>query len=119
MKSLASLSAHQLECLARRALRFSLDLEHDILAARKTASLNLPQSVTWLGIVGGRWLFVAASDTRTSTFSCWTLSDVFEGSSKPLAECYLPGPVHDGEVEMQDGGVVIAISVGSRCKGCL
>ena len=90
-------------------------LQKGTLAIHKTASLGLPKSVTWLRIVGGRWLLVAASNQEISTFSCWTLTDVFEGKPKPLAERYLPGPVHDGEVEVQMEGVVIAISIGSRC----
>ncbi|KAJ7084032.1 hypothetical protein B0H15DRAFT_849841 [Mycena belliarum] len=74
--------------------------------------LFLPQSITWLRLVVGNWLFVASSDNHTSKISCWDMSLVFQGYTEPIAEAYLPGQVKTGELEIQNSGIVLALGLG-------
>ncbi|KAJ7130294.1 hypothetical protein C8R44DRAFT_64037 [Mycena epipterygia] len=76
--------------------------------------LYLPQSITWLRLVAGTWLFVASSDNHSSKISCWDLSMVFQGVIEPLTEAYLPGQVKTGKLEVQDSGIVLALGLGAE-----
>lgn len=115
LKPTASLTAKEVEALTRRIHGFAMDWEYDTVTSRSTLSFFSPRSVSWLKILSGRWVFVAASDTLSSSLACWDIGTAFSGETKPLAECYLTGPVHDAEVEVQTDGIVIAASVASRC----
>ncbi|KAJ6492755.1 hypothetical protein C8R47DRAFT_1119678, partial [Mycena vitilis] len=76
--------------------------------------LKLSQSITWLRLVAANWLFVASSDHSVSKISCWDLSLVFNGSTCPVAEAYLPGQVETAQLEVQDRGVVLALGLGKN-----
>ncbi|KAJ7161216.1 hypothetical protein C8R46DRAFT_1285341 [Mycena filopes] len=73
--------------------------------------MNLPHSITWLRLVAGDWLFVASSDHDVSKIICWDLSLLFQGYTDPIAEAYLPGQVETAQLELQDGGVALALGV--------
>ncbi|KAJ7760687.1 hypothetical protein DFH07DRAFT_957522 [Mycena maculata] len=114
IKGYALLDAGTLEALAHRVSRLSVEWEIGALTPVHDWRLDLPQSITWLRLVAGIWLFVASSDNHISKITCWDLSLVFQGSKEPLAEAYLPGQVKTGEMEMQDSGVVLALGLGSE-----
>ncbi|KAF7329747.1 hypothetical protein MKEN_00238000 [Mycena kentingensis (nom. inval.)] len=76
--------------------------------ARILTALRMPLSVTWLRLVAGNWLFVAASNDFTSRVTCYDLAD-----SLNIAYGYLPGLVKTGEVEIQDGSIVLALGLSS------
>ncbi|KAJ6577486.1 hypothetical protein B0H19DRAFT_1229597 [Mycena capillaripes] len=103
-----------LEALARRVSQLGLKWETGNLAPINNWRLCLPQSITWLRLVNGTWLFVASSDSNSSKLSCWELSLVFQGYTEPLAEAYLPGQVKTGKLEVQDSGIVIALGLGAE-----
>nr|GAT52966.1 predicted protein [Mycena chlorophos] len=69
---------------------------------------KLPLSVTWLRLVAGNWLFVAASDRTESQLLCYELSDL----SSDVARTYLPGRVKTGRAEIQEGRVILALALG-------
>ncbi|KAF7302427.1 F-box domain-containing protein [Mycena chlorophos] len=79
-------------------------------------TLHLPQSVTWLRLVGGRWLFVASSDDKVSKLACWDVAFVLEGNARPVAEGYLPGRVKTGAVEAFDSEIVLALGLGPESR---
>ncbi|KAJ6590932.1 hypothetical protein DFH09DRAFT_190435 [Mycena vulgaris] len=114
MKTYHLLDATALEALVRRMSTLSLKWAARDLSPVKIWRLYLPQSITWLRLVAGTWLFVASSDDHNSKISCWDLSLVFQGSLEPLAEAYLPGQVKTGKVEVQDSGVVLALGLGAE-----
>ena len=113
---MAALGAEQMEVLARRVARLSHDWNHDKVHFRSIVSFDQPRSVTWLRIVHGRFLFVASSDTQASGFACWDIGSAFLDEKKPIAECFFAGPVQGAAIEVQDEGVVIAVSVESWCE---
>jgi len=41
------------------------------------------------------------------------MGSVLSNNMEPVAECFLSGPVHTTDIEIQDEGVVIALAVGS------
>ncbi|KAJ7704433.1 hypothetical protein B0H17DRAFT_1039655 [Mycena rosella] len=86
---------------------------HD-LSPVKIWRLYLPQSINWLRLIAGTWLFVASSDNHVSKISCWDLSLVFQGYIEPLAEAYLPGQVKTGKLEVQASGIVLALGLGAE-----
>ncbi|KAF7319509.1 hypothetical protein HMN09_00290000 [Mycena chlorophos] len=69
---------------------------------------KLPLSVTWLRLVAGNWLFVAASDRVESQLLCYELSNL----SSDVARTYLPGRVKTGRTEIQEGRVILALALG-------
>ncbi|KAJ7163897.1 hypothetical protein C8R43DRAFT_989117 [Mycena crocata] len=117
LKTYDSLDASALEALVRRVSQLADKWQSGNLAPVNVRRLDLPQSITWLRLVSGSWLFVASSDNHSSKISCWNLSFVSQGSKKPLAEAYLPGQVKTGKVEVQDCGIVLAL--GLQCAEAL
>lgn len=87
-------------------------LKGEALSPKQVVHLDMALSVTWLRLVHGRWLFTASSDNYLSKFTCFDISRVYQGSSEAIAECFLPGPVNSGYVEVQPRGVVIALGLG-------
>ncbi|KAJ7481477.1 hypothetical protein FB451DRAFT_129695 [Mycena latifolia] len=112
LKGYDFLDADALEALVRRMARLTRKWAIGDLSPVKIWRLYLPQSITWLRLVAGTWLFVASSDNHISKISCWDLSLVFQGYTEPLAEAYLPGHVKTGKLEVQDSGVVLALGLG-------
>ncbi|KAJ7671518.1 hypothetical protein DFH06DRAFT_1320315 [Mycena polygramma] len=112
LKSCDLLGSIELEALVRRALRLARKWETGNLAPVNNWRLYLPQSITWLRLVNGTWLFVASSDTDSSKISCWELSILFQGYAEPLAEAFLPGQVKTAKLEVQASGIVIALGLG-------
>ena len=116
---IAALAAEQVEALTRRAKLLSDDWKSGIVKPQAVVRLDLPRSVTWLRLLCGRWLFVASYDTRASTFSCWDITDAFQGVTEPAAECCFSGPIKSAELQVQTDGVVIALAVSSWCESVL
>ncbi|KAJ7746321.1 hypothetical protein B0H16DRAFT_961522 [Mycena metata] len=106
------LDAVALEALVRRLSRLADKWEAGNLSPIEISRLRLAQSITWLRLVNGNWLFVASSDNNVSRISCWDLSLVFQGSVEPVAEAYLPGRVKTAKLEVQSSGVVLALGLG-------
>ncbi|KAF7302047.1 hypothetical protein MIND_00771100 [Mycena indigotica] len=73
--------------------------------------ITLSYSITWLNVVDGRWVFVALSDPEVSKIACWDLWWLEAGYDAPVAEAFLSGPVHTGQVEAQAEGIVLALGV--------
>ena len=110
-----TLTSNEIEALVLRTYRLNATwTPHSQITPKNIISLHLPQSVNWLKLVNGRWLFVASSDRFVSKLSCWDLSMAKRDVTNPLAECYLPDIVNSGKAEVQDQGVVIALGVGSK-----
>ncbi|KAJ7510507.1 hypothetical protein B0H11DRAFT_1959386 [Mycena galericulata] len=114
MKGYDLLDAGTLEALARRVSRLASRWTTGVLSPVQDWRFYLPQSVTWLRLVAGTWLFVASSDNDISKISCWDLTLVFQGYTEPLAEAYLPGQVKTGKLEVQSSGVVLALGLGAE-----
>ncbi|KAJ6488130.1 hypothetical protein C8R47DRAFT_1126732 [Mycena vitilis] len=112
LKGYDTLDPAAFEALVRRISRISHKWKTGSLTPVKHWSFSLPQSITWLRLVNGNWLFVASSDNCCSKISCWELSLVFQGRTEPLAEAYLPGRVKTAKVEVQASGIVLALGLG-------
>ncbi|KAJ7816525.1 hypothetical protein B0H14DRAFT_2844671, partial [Mycena olivaceomarginata] len=112
MKRYDLLDSAALEALACRVSRLDMKWKTGVLSPTCDWGLHLPQSITWLRLVAGAWLFVASSDNHVSKISCWALASVFQGFKEPLAEAYLPGQVKTGKLEVQESGVVLALGLG-------
>ncbi|KAF7292969.1 F-box domain-containing protein [Mycena indigotica] len=72
--------------------------------------LRLTLSVTWLRLVAGNWLFVAASNEFESNLYCYDLSVGGKTSA-----C-LPGRVKTGKAEIQNGEIVLALGLGPEVQ---
>ncbi|KAJ7084031.1 hypothetical protein B0H15DRAFT_1023977 [Mycena belliarum] len=112
LKPYDEIDVDALEALVRRMACLTKKCATPNLPPVKLWRLFLPQSITWLRLVGGTWLFAASSDNDSSKISCWDLSLVFQGFIEPLAEAYLPGKVKTGKLEIQDSGIVLALGLG-------
>ncbi|KAF7292964.1 hypothetical protein MIND_01195600 [Mycena indigotica] len=75
------------------------------------AKFNLALSVTWLRLVAGNWLFVAASNNCESKLSCYDLSDP---STSGTAHVYLPSRVTTGKAEIQNGEIIVALGLEAQ-----
>ena len=69
--------------------------------------------MTWLRIIKGQWLIVAASDQSTSVLSLWRLASLTADveACKPTAEAFLDAPVASGLVDVRDGNATIVIEL--------
>lgn len=118
MDSLDSLDDLEAEALVRRTARLVhlLHTTDTVSFSPKWSTgayIDLSQPVHWLRLVGGRWLLVASSDHSVSNLTCWDISLVTtRGLAEPTAECFLPGPIKTGQVEIQSEAIVIALAVG-------
>lgn len=119
LKPVTALSGEHFEALTRRLTVLTHQWNRGVVRPQSIIRLDLSRSVTWLRLVSGRWLFIASSDARASSFACWDIETVFREVKEPAAECFFSGPVDDGMFEVQHEGIVIALSVGSRCESCL
>ncbi|KAJ7108070.1 hypothetical protein C8R43DRAFT_1243587 [Mycena crocata] len=98
LKSHHLLDAATLEALVLRVARLARRWKLNDICPVKAWRIHLPQSITWLRLVSGSWLFVASSDN--------------EGYTDPIAEAYLPGQVKTARLEVQDAGIVLALGLG-------
>ncbi|KAJ7038935.1 hypothetical protein C8F04DRAFT_331720 [Mycena alexandri] len=112
MKAPNLLDATALEALVVRVLRLARRWRNNDLFPVQVWRLNLCQSITWLRLVAGSWLFVASSDNYVSKITCWDMSLLFQNHMEPIAEAYLPGQVKTAQLEVQDSGLVIALGLG-------
>ncbi|KAJ7108053.1 hypothetical protein C8R43DRAFT_1162615 [Mycena crocata] len=108
------LDAATLEAVVLRVARLARKWKANDICPVNTWRLHLCQSITWLRLVCGSWLFVASSDNEVSKISCWDLSLMFQGYMDPIAEAYLPGQVKTAQLEVQDEGVVIGLGLGPK-----
>ncbi|KAK7017338.1 F-box domain-containing protein [Favolaschia claudopus] len=112
------LEASALENLACRVAHLDAKWKARDLSPVRDYQLCLPpQSITWLRLVAGTWLFVASSDNYVSKLTClffrhWDVHSVFRGHHQPLAEAYLPGQVKTGQLEIQESGIMLALGLG-------
>ncbi|KAF7307561.1 F-box domain-containing protein [Mycena indigotica] len=110
-----ALSSPELELLVRRLSYASQKwTQTENRSPFRTWSINLPQSITWLHLAQGRWLFVASSDDKVSKLSCWDIFRIFKGNTEPIAQGYLPDVVKTGKAEVQDREIVLALGLGSQ-----
>ncbi|KIM83834.1 hypothetical protein PILCRDRAFT_87817 [Piloderma croceum F 1598] len=91
-KPLDLINHHEVEGLILRTARLGNLCNQGVLFRKAVKHLDVAQTVTWLHLVNGRWLFVASSDNYT--------------------KCFLPGPEKMGQIEVQPEGLVIALGVG-------
>ncbi|KAK7017344.1 hypothetical protein R3P38DRAFT_2716808 [Favolaschia claudopus] len=110
------LEAFALETLACRVARLDAKWKARDLSPVRDYQLRLPQSITWLRLVAGTWLFVASSDNYISKLTCWDVHSIIRGHHEPLAEAYLPGQVKTGQLEVQDSGIVLALGLGPESQ---
>ncbi|KAF7292968.1 hypothetical protein MIND_01196000 [Mycena indigotica] len=100
--------------LERLVFRLSPELEEPERGYPATLAIfHLTLSVTWVRLIAGNWLFVAASNEFESKLSCYDLSD---RSASGTANAYLPGRVKTGNVEIQNGEIVLALGLGSQVE---
>ena len=106
-KAHSELDSHQLELLARQALRISSPTAHCTIKRLDQER----QSISWLRLVHGQWLLVASRhvNTKISTLSLYSVTSLQKGRSEPLIRVELVGPVSSGEVEVQDRQLVVAL----------
>ncbi|KAJ7221823.1 hypothetical protein B0H12DRAFT_302740 [Mycena haematopus] len=90
MKRYDLLDSGALEVLACRMARLDVQWETGLLSSTRNWRLDLPQTITWLRLVAGTWLFVASSDNHVSKINCWDLTLVFRGRKEPVAEPIFP-----------------------------
>lgn len=108
------LDVSTLEALVLRVARLAQKWRKNDICPVNVWRLDLCQSITWLRLVSGSWLFVASSDNDVSKISCWDLSLIFQGYTDPIAEAYLPGQVKTAQLEIQETGVVLALGLGPK-----
>ncbi|KAJ6578630.1 hypothetical protein DFH09DRAFT_1448695 [Mycena vulgaris] len=111
LKTRELLSAAELKALVTRVTRLAYRWRSQELCPVKVWRLYLLQSITWLRLVSGSWLFVASSDNHVSKISCWDLSLFFQGYPEPIAKAYLPEQVRTARLEVQDSGIVLAFGL--------
>ncbi|EIW77114.1 hypothetical protein CONPUDRAFT_75918 [Coniophora puteana RWD-64-598 SS2] len=101
----------QLELMSSKASTLANDITHGRITAKSVIRMDVARSVTWIRLVSSRWLFVASSDTSSSSLTLWDVFSPGSDGTSPLAECFLPGPVETGEVCIHNGEFIVAISV--------
>lgn len=115
-RPIADLSGVETKLLVTHALRL-----HQAHCSRDTngfvvkTSLDQVLPVTWLQIISGSWLLAAMSDATLSTLMLFSIKAITEDSkAKPVAQCFLDGPVSSGLVEVaEDNTVIIALDLRS------
>ncbi|KAF7301738.1 F-box domain-containing protein [Mycena indigotica] len=106
------LHSPKLEALAWRAQKLQEKWLAGDLSPAKVSRLYLPQSITWLRLVAGRWLFCTFSDNSTSGIGCWDITSTFDSHTGPIAIGYLPGRVQTVQLEVQPSRIAIALGLG-------
>jgi hypothetical protein len=114
VKPLEFLEHPEIEAITLRAAHLALSWNCEVLKPQSAVRLDMGRSVTWLRLVCARSLFVASSDTVSSSLACWDIATAFKGEKKPVAECFFPGPVRTAALEVQADAVVIAVALDSR-----
>ena len=115
-KQVDHLEPLQLQQLVLHTLR----LEH----RRQTRSfplqkaLDQKRSITWTRLLQGEWLLVASSDDITSALTLWSVEEILTSDEEspivPLAEAFLPAPVINGCIDIQESVVHIALELRGR-----
>lgn len=103
------LNAHEMETLTHHILSIR---HHNLSPSRpRIVRFDQTRNVTWLRLVRGSWLLVAASDKKASSLSLWKLSDILQNGSdaSPLSEAFLPAPVRDDAIDVEDGTLRVAV----------
>ncbi|KAF7330027.1 hypothetical protein MKEN_00266700 [Mycena kentingensis (nom. inval.)] len=103
------LDASLLERLVERFTVLAANWNAEFASPIQLLRLSLPLSVDWVGLVGGNWLFLAASNDLESKLSCYNLSDI--GGT---VHAYLPGRVETAKYEVQDGRIVLALGLAAE-----
>ena len=113
-RSYESLTDFETEALTTNAMKIYRTISHGLKPAT-AIPLHQPRSVTWVRLVQGQWLLAASSDASTSVICLWSLRSVLSkgASTAPQAQAFLEGPVASGDVEVQDGRVVVALDIRS------
>ena len=114
-KPMDTLSPHATEVLTRHLLRIQRATASDMISSTRY-TLHQPRSITWVRLIHGLWLLVAASDATTSTLSMWSVQTTLScppGSAAPAAVIYLDGRVNRGEVHVSEEQVLIALEMRS------
>jgi hypothetical protein len=109
------LDGKQLEALVVRVSQLARRWRGNDLQPVNMRRIDTQYPITWLRLVSGGLLFVASSDNNVSKISCWDLSSIFKGFMEPIADAYLPGKVQSARLEVQEGGVVLALGLGPKC----
>jgi hypothetical protein len=113
-KALEFLEHTHIEAITLRAAHLAVSWNNEILKPQSVVRLDMGRSVTWLRLVCARSLFVASSDTVSSSLACWDIATTLKGDKKPIAECFFSGPVRTAAFEVQEEAPVIAVAVDSR-----
>jgi hypothetical protein len=77
------------------------------------AFLHQARAVTWVRLIGAKWLIVATSDSSSSILSLYSVTSLLGSRSQDLvAQAFLKGAVRNGLVQLQkDGEVIIALEL--------
>jgi hypothetical protein len=113
-KALEFLEHVHIEAITLHAARLAVSWNNETLKPQSVVRLDMGRSVTWLRLVCARSLFVASSDTVSSSLECWDIATALKGDKKPIAECFFSGPVRTAALEVQEDAPVIAVAVDSR-----
>jgi hypothetical protein len=113
-KALESLEYTDIEAVTLRAAHLAVSWNCGLLKPQSIVRLDMGRSVTWLRLVCARSLFVASSDSVSSSLACWNIAAGFKGDKRPFAECFFQGPVRTAALEVQEDAVVIAVAIDSR-----
>ncbi|KAF7290877.1 Peptidase S53 domain-containing protein [Mycena chlorophos] len=105
-----------LEAAVRQLTAVSERWSRQDLDPSQRSNILLPQPITWLHLVDGRWVFVAYSNDEISRIACW---DLLATQTEAIAEGFLSGRVESARVETQDNGIVLALALGGHQSGVL
>ncbi|THH28824.1 hypothetical protein EUX98_g5349 [Antrodiella citrinella] len=113
VRPLEELSAAETEAVTTHLVRMQ---RRDLAPTPRVVRVDQVRSVTWVKLVHGAWLLVATSDADASSIALWKISDILrdESHAKPVSEAFLPAAVRDGVVDVQDGSLVIALSLCAK-----
>ncbi|KAK7677004.1 hypothetical protein QCA50_020033 [Cerrena zonata] len=113
-ETLENIDAARLEGLVLHTLR----LEQRMASSRTPIHIpmNQKRSITWIRLVHSEWLLVASSDAICSVIILWSVPDLLlsQENAAPLAEAFLPAPVNSGVIDVQEGGVVMALELRGK-----
>ncbi|KAF7290899.1 hypothetical protein HMN09_01268400 [Mycena chlorophos] len=111
-------SAH-LEALIGRLSVVADKWRRGNLAPSRVSWIGLPQPITWLRLIDGRWLFVASSNQDVSKLACYDTFWIYGGYTTPVAEAYLSGAVETAQVEIQPEGIILALGLDGEQSNLL
>ena len=116
LRPVDSLSSLEAKSIAEHALKLHRTMTRPG-SPSKLLLVSLPQNrqVTWIRLIGAKWLLVASSDSSSSALTLFSASGILLGEGpSPLAQAYLDAAVTHGELEvLQDGSVICALELSS------